>query len=438
MRVVIIGGGSAGTTCAYELRKLDKDVEITLVEKTADTEYSPCALPYVLSGEIPSFDHIYIFKKEDYEQNAIRLMLDSHVKAIDRNAKKAVLADGEELPYDALVLATGSKPSIPPIQGLDQTRFYCLKTIEDAKRISETIRPGKKSVVVGAGMIGVELADALASKEEDVTLIETQEHILPDLLDEDMSRLVAEILEAKGVKIYTRTSVNEATPDKVRTHDKEIPSDKLFICAGVKPDTRLAREAGLETDKGVLVDATMRTTDENIFACGDCVESHEQDTGRKVCSQLGTTAVRQAKTVAENVLGGKKEFPPVVNNTISKIGGVYVGAVGLTGKRASDVGFRTVSARYTSGVRAEYHPSEERITIKLVCDETGKVVGGQAVGDDEVAGRLDLISLAIRKGVRAGELAELETCYNPASAPIFDPLTIAAGLCAKKQALSRR
>ncbi|MFP4423946.1 MAG: NAD(P)/FAD-dependent oxidoreductase [Candidatus Woesearchaeota archaeon] len=413
MRVVIIGGGSAGTTCAFELRKLDKQAEITILEKGNHTQYSPCALPYVVSGEIRDFKDIFLFSEKDYSANDISLSLNSSVERIDREDKTITFTrEGEtqELKYDKLVIATGSSSFVPPIEGLESTKYKVLKTIEDAKDIS----PKGKSIVIGAGMIGVELADSLAQRGENVSLIEVKENILPGLLDKKM---------AGRLKEYLDFDIYEEMPVKISENKvSDIPFDNLFICTGMKPNIALAKECGIETDKAIVIDDYLQTSDEDIYACGDCTEVTEFYTGNKIVSGLGTTAVRQAKIIAKNILGGEEKFPPVMNNSVTKLRRVFVGSVGTTG---------SVSAEYAGPARAEYYPSDERIAVKLFCDRSGIVIGGQLIGT-EVVGRLDLIALAISKSMHVRELAELETCYNPASAPIFDPVSIAAQICMKK------
>lgn len=435
MKAVIIGGGSAGTTCAFELRKQEKDAEITIIEKTSYLEYSPCALPYVLSGEIQSFDDIFIFKKQDYQDNNIKLMLNTEVKHIDQKNKKIILADGSETDYDRLVLATGSTCFVPPIQGIETIDFEVLKTIDDAKKIKESLPNSKDLVLIGAGMIGVELAVSLVDKGRKVTIVEAYENILPNCLDEDMSKILEEYLNSRNVDVQTSAKIKSISKNEVCLDVGNILFNRLIVCTGVRSNIGLAKVAGLNVDKGIIVDEFLQTSDKNIFACGDCVESYEYNSGKKIFSQLGTTAVRQAKVIAKNVLGKQEKFSPVMNNTISKIGDFYVGSVGMTKTRAEKSGLKAISARYTGNVRAEYYPSKEIITIKLVCDESGILVGGQIIGHAEVAGRLDLLALAIQKRLNINELAKLETCYNPASAPIFDPITITAEICQKKLAI---
>lgn len=433
MKVVIIGGGSAGTTCAFQLRKLDKEAEITILEKTENTEYSPCALPYVISGEIKDFKDIFIFTKDDYEKNNINLCLNSTVQEIDKETKKITYSKDnkkEQIQYDKLVLATGSSSFIPPIEGLDNTDYYSFKTIEDAQKISNDIKEQSTSVVVGAGMIGVELAHSLAERGENVKLIEIKENILPGILDPKISKKLKEHLEQ--IEVYEGRKIEKISGNELYVGEEKITFDKLFLCTGIRPNIELAKEIGLETDKGIVVNEFMQTSDKNIYACGDCAESTEFNSGQKMISALGTTATRQAKVIAKNLLGENEKFPFVLNNTVTKLGNLYVGAVGLSQERAKELDIKTISAEYTGNVKAEYYPSESKIRVKIICDSNGKILGGQIVGDEEVVGRLNLLSLAISKQMHVQELADMETCYNPASSPVFDPLNITAQICLKK------
>lgn len=432
MKVVIIGGGSAGTTCAFELRKLNKDVEVIIVEKSNYTEYSPCALPYVLSGEIKSFNDVFIFTKHDYTDNKIRLMLNSEVKSIERENKKIVLKDGSKLNYDVLVLSTGGACFVPPIKGINNADFKVLKTIDDAKAIKKSLLGSKNIIIIGAGMIGIELAASLIQKGKKIAILEACGSILPNLFDEDMSEILEDYLSSKHIIIRTGANITSVSKNKIFLIDDDIVYDQLVLCTGIIPNTKLAKDSGLEVDRGIVVNEFLQTSDKSIFACGDCVESYEYTSGKKLISQLGTTAVRQAKIIAKNILSKKDKFPRVLNNTVSKIGDLYFGSVGLKKRRAEELGLKVVSAKYTGNLRAEYYPSKENITIKLVCLDSGVIIGGQIIGHNEVIGRLDMLALAIQKKMNVKDIANLETAYNPASAPIFDPINIVASICQKK------
>ena len=434
-KIVIIGGGAAGTTCAFELRKLNKKAEITIIERTGNLEYSPCALPYVLAGEIDSFDDIFVFKRSDYDNNDINLLLNTAVTSIDKKAKKvSYTAEGKEgeLEYDELVLATGSVPKLPPIPELEKAKPFVLKTIADAKRISENINSDDRSVIIGAGLVGLELAIALNKKGEKVTVLEAQDRPLPGILDKDMSDRISQYLADIGVELLVNTKIEQIEKEKVHLKDNSLSFDKLCVCTGMQASTGLAEQAGLDCGEAIDVNEQLQTSDENIYACGDCVLSTEMNTGKKILSQLGTIAVRQGKTVARNILGQEEQTPAVVNNTITKMGEMFVGSVGITLERARQEGFEAVAAKYSGEVRSEYYPPSSRITVKLISDKNGKLLGGQIIGREEVAGRMNMLSLAIGQGMTLDDLIDTETCYNPASAPINEPVSVAAEIGKKK------
>ncbi len=236
----------------------------------------------------------------------------------------------------------------------------------------------------------------------------------------------------KDLKIVENINIKEIAKNKIVLDSLEIEFDKLFVCTGIKPNLELAKVAEIVVDKGIVVNEYMQTSNKDIFACGDCVESIEFNSKEKIISALGTTAVRQAKIIAQNIYGKKNKFAPVFNNTVTKIGDVFVGTVGLSKNRCDELKIKTVSAIYTGNVRSEYYSSKEKITIKVICDMKGLLLGAQIVGDEEVVGRIDLMALALQKRCKIDELMSLETCYNPASAPIFDTITIVSEICFKK------
>ena len=437
MKIVIVGGGSAGTSVAFQLRKLNKDIEITIIEKSNYTEYSPCALPYVLSGEIKNFDEIFIFKKQDYEENNIELKLNSEFKSVDKQKKIiTILENGkkESILYDKLVFAFGAKTSIPNINGLDKSDYFVLKNIEDAKLISSRIKKNSKSVIIGGGIIGVELAHSLSSKREIVSIIEINDSIMGNVLDKDMALILKDKLEEIGIEVFLNADNIKIENKKVSFSGNEINFDKLFVCTGVQTDNEILLKTNLKNNKGIIVDKFLKTNDENIYACGDCIVVVDFVLNKKTFSQLGTSAVRQAKVIAKNILNNDThEYEPVLNNTVSSIGNLYVGSVGITMKKAKENKIDAVCSKYTSKVKSEYYTnSKNTITIKLISSSAGIIIGGQIIGNEEVVGRLNLISLAIWKKLKIEDLANLETCYNPASAPIFDPMSICAEICLKK------
>ncbi len=431
MRVVIIGGGSAGTTCAFELRKLNKKIEIVIIEKANHYEYSPCALPYLINDEISDFDKIFIYQKEDYENNNIDVLLNSEVyNIVDNKVLYKVSGVEKELPYDKLILATGAKAVVPKIDGLSEVDFYQLKTVADFKKIKAGIQKGSKSVVIGAGMIGVELASVLSQQEEQVTLLEQEKNILPNMLDKDMAVILQDFLT--DIKIIENAKISKIVKNEIVMSDGKVNFDKLFVCTGSMPNLDLAKKMTLKTNEGIVVDEFFQTSFDNVYAIGDCIEQKEFNSGKTVVSQLGSLAVLQARFLAANILGNKQVWEPIVNNTVSKLGDVYVGSVGLSETRALALGEKIISVKHSDFLRSKYYSEKEKISVKLITDYEGVILGGQIIAHGEVAGQLNLLAMAIKQKNTVKELSNLENCYNPAVISVLSPLTVASIVAEKK------
>jgi len=447
MKVVIIGGGTAGAALAFQIRKINKSCDIEIVESSNNLQYSPCALPYTVSGEIPSFDDIFIFTKEQYAQNNIAFRKNTKAIKIFPRKKQVEIISGsnkELISFDALILATGASPVIPPIIGLTKENSLVLKTIEDAKKIKEKVRLNKKGdslqkeqksiTIIGAGLIGVELATSLNDSGQKVTLID-QKHILSSNLDKDMGSIVKEYLIKNNIEVFENSKIEKVQNSKIflnNHHIQELKFDEIIVCVGVKPNLELAIASKISTNKGIIVSPFMETNKKGIYAIGDCVESKEFYTNETILSQIATSAVRQSKVVAKNIFGAKEKFPKVLNTTISRAKDLIFGTTGISSDRASSFGIKTISAKYSGETRSEYVPQKKPITIKIVADLKGIVIGAQIIGFEEVAGRLDLLALAISKKMSLSDLENVEFCYNPMVAPIFEPISIVAHLCKKR------
>lgn len=435
MQVVIIGGGTAGSEVAWRLRQQDKDVGITILEKGSYTQYSPCALPYVISGDIASFQDIFLFDRNSYSSNNIELKTGCEVEGINRQKQEVEYQKGgkrETIAYDRLVITTGCKFSPPDIPGLDQCSCLSLAGADDAKAIRDKVNAGDKALVVGAGYIGIELASALHKLGLEVTVLEAEDRIVPANFDRQMSSKIQSVIKGKGVKTITEVEIKNITPKQAELAGEVVAYDHLFVCCGLIPDTGLASQAGLECAQGIVVDEQGRTSDKNIYACGDAVESINFIDDSKTLSQLATTAVRQARVVAGGILGVNKKREKVLNTNISEFDGLVFGSTGVTEAYCRENDIETVSALYRGGTRAEYYPENKDIWVRIVADLNGRIIGCQIAGHEEVAGRLNAAALAIKQGLSLDELIQSETCYNPAIAPIFDPLAMAAEICLKK------
>ena len=437
MKVVIIGSGAGGLTVASNIRKYSEKAEITVITMESQVAYSQCAIPYVIGGEIGSFEEIIMHTPEYYGKIGINIITESEVFEIvsSKNLVRYRSLNGDnsdnELSYDYLVIATGGSPFIPPVEGTDLKGVFKVRTIEDGVKIKEWAENSKKAVVVGAGAIGLELGYGLKQIGIDVTVIEMVPQILPRSLDPDMAVKVQDYLENKGVKIVLEKPINKILGDKraerVIVGNQSVDTDIVILSTGIRPSVKLAREAGCVTgNMGVTVNERMETSMPHIYSVGDCVEVYDAITEHKTQSPFGTTAVRQGKVAAKNITGREAVFRPVLNSVVSKIGELEIGAVGLTESSANSNGIDVIIGRSKALTRARYYPGCKPIDIKLVCSKSGKILGCQIIAKETVAERVDTMALAIAKGVECEELTEMEFSYAPPVSMVVDPIVMAA------------
>ncbi|MFT4309888.1 MAG: NAD(P)/FAD-dependent oxidoreductase [Candidatus Woesearchaeota archaeon] len=435
MSIVILGGGSAGTSIALELRKKDKDISITIIESTMYNEYSPCSLPYVLSGEIPGFDNIFVMKDEDYARESISLMKNTRVKSIDANNNQVIVEfDGKEqvIEYEKLVYALGSIPKKPPFDISDNANTVYLRTIDDAKKIHNIMENGKRIVIVGAGLIGTELAYSSIMRGLDVTLIEYDDIILGSMLDNQMSTRVKEYLENLGIKVLTNTKITRADDKRVYTESGSYDYDILALCHGLQPNIQLAVDAGITTGNGIIVDDHFRTSIDNIYAAGDCIEMKRLHHNNNDCMMLGSIAYQSAMIIAANLLGGNDKYSPVMGASITRIGDIIIGSTGITLREARSKQMKCASMIIEGSTRAGYYPESKRLIVMMISDLEYNLIGVQIIGGEDVAGRINMCSLAITHNIDIRVLSKVETVYNPASAPIHEPITVCARMLSRK------
>ena len=437
MRIVVIGSGTAGSNFALFARKLDRKAEIIVIGKEKTMQYSPCALPFVLSGKIPKLEDIIVFPNEFYEKQKIQMMLDAEAKEIDRK-RKVVITDKGEVPYDKLILATGSKAFVPPIKGVENDGVFTLKTMDDVKKIQAYLeeRKPKKAVVIGAGLIGLEGAVAFRELGLEVVVVELLEHLLPTMLDKDIASIVQSHLEEKGIEFKFGVAVSEILGNPVegvKIGEEEIKADIVLVATGVRANVDLARKAGLEVNRGIVVNEYLRTSDPDIYAIGDCAEVFDAVTGNRILSQLGTTALRMAKVAAENVFGKDVKFRPVFNTAITELFDLEIGTFGITQERAKKEGIEIVVGKFKGSTKPEYYPGGKPITVKLIFrKEDRKLIGAQIVGGERVWGRIMTLSFAAQKGATVEDIAYGETAYAPPISPTIDPITVAAEMALRK------
>ena len=394
MKVVIVGGGAGGISTASNLRKMDKNCEIVVLTRDDKVAYSPCAIPYVLSGTIKSFDDIVMRTPEDYKKKDIDIITEVEVTAVD-SGKKTVTYESKSksktIKYDKLVLATGGNPFVPPMEGVDLDGVYQIRNIDDGIKVQEAIKDAKSAIVTGAGLIGIEIAFALMKQGLNVTLSEMMPQIVPRSLDKDMSDILVKYLEMEGINVVLGKPITKLIGDKkvekACFDDEElIDADMVILATGVRAELDLARMAGCEIGRwAILVNDRMETSVEDIYAVGDCVESKDLILGFNTISQLGTTAVRESKTLARTICNKKSKFNPVLNSMVSKVGKLEFGAVGYTTSFAQQNRIRPVVQKVEALTRARYYPNAKPMDIKIICDGNGTIIGCQIIAEERVA-----------------------------------------------------
>jgi NADH oxidase (H2O2-forming) len=433
-RVVIIGFQSAGLTAAATARIVDREAKVTVIERRMYATYHPCGLPFAIGGDVPHIRHLV---EAAPKLPGVDVHIGTEAKAIDTDAKTVEIQNRRTLrkgkiPYDSLVLATGSLPFRPPIPGSDLGNVFTLRTMRDGEEILAALPRVNKALVVGGGPIGLEAAAALREHGLETTLVEMQPNVLPWMLDPDMSDAVLDKLNRVGISTICGKPVREIRGEEkvssVVVGEEEIQVDLVILATGVKPDIELAKSAGVElgTLGAIKVDDHLRTSAPDVYAAGDCVEANCLLTKRPILSQLATTAIRMGKIAGANAAGGDEVFPGVLNTIVSSAYGLEIAATGLTSRNARDAGIETVAGRIRTLNKPYFYPGAEPIIVKLIVEpEERRVVGGQIIGDG-AAERVNMLALAIKHKVTVDELAHIEYCYAPPVSDCIEPIAVAA------------
>ena len=448
MKLVVIGGTAAGLSAASKARRLDPNMEIIVYEASGYVSYGACGLPYLVGGCIPDAnDLISLSPQQLREQRNIPTFIHHRVKKIDRDQKKVEvcnLDNGQvfQQDYDKLVIATGAKPVIPPIPGIEGAGVYTLRTVEDGLRLRGRVaEKTNRAVIIGGGFIGLELAEQLTLAGIEVHIVEAMPRLLP-MLPAQYAETVAKELTNHGVSLHLGTSVSAI----LRNSDGQIsgvqcansmklPTDFVVLSVGVRPVSDLAKECGLMigTKGGILVNAEQQTSDADIWACGDCVEMRHLITGKPCYFPLGTTANKQGRVAGENVAGGQAEFPGVLGSQVTKVFDLYLSSTGLSIEQAQQEGYSATSVSIKKTDRASYYPGGEENQLTLVFrKDSGRLLGAQGIGGGSIAGRINLLACAITSGMDVFQLNELDLVYSPSVAPVYDPILIAASQAIKK------
>jgi NADPH-dependent 2,4-dienoyl-CoA reductase/sulfur reductase-like enzyme len=438
MHLVAIGGSDAGISAALRASELDPAAEVTVVVADAYPNFSICGIPYYLSGEVDRWQNLAHRTRAGLEAAGMRLRLDTTARRIDVAARKLLVtaADGGEdlIAYDRLVIGTGAVPVRPPIRGLDALGpadgVHLLHTMGDTFAVMRTLTETApaRAVIVGAGYVGLEMADALATRGLQVTQMEQLPEVLATV-DPELGALVHHELAARGVEVLTRTTGrvigrNHGSPGRLRVEAVTArgepvtrTADLVLVVSGVRPDTSLAASAGatLGPRGAIMVDRGMRTGLPGVFAAGDCVITHHRLLGETYLP-LGTTAHKQGRVAGENAVGGRREFPGSLGTQVVKIFDQAAARTGLRDHEARPAGFDPVTVGSEADDHKAYYPGSHKITMRVTGDRaTGRLLGLQLFGhkNAEIAKRVDIAATAIFHHMTVDAVSDLDLSYTP-------------------------
>lgn len=442
--MVVIGGDAAGMSAASRARRLKgpDELEIVAFERGHFTSYSACGIPYWVSGDVPERDRLIARTADEHRARDIGLRMRTEVTEIDVAGGRVRARDvdsGAEswTSYDKLVIATGARPVRPDLPGIDAPGVHGVQTLDDGQALLDTLSRtrGRRAVVVGAGYIGVEMAEAMIKRGYEVTVVNRGRQPMATL-DPDMGELVGRAMEGMGITMVNDAEVtglltgDDGTVRAVTTEDAEFPADVVVLGMGVRPETGLARAAGLPLGEhgGLRTDRSLRVRgQENIWAGGDCVEVLDLVSGQERHIPLGTHANKHGQIIGANAGGDYATFPGVVGTAVSKVCDLEIARTGLREKDALRVGLRFEAVTIESTSRAGYYPGASPMTVKMLAERrTGRLLGVQIVGREGAGKRVDTAAVALTAGMTVEQITALDLGYAPPFSPTWDPVQVAA------------
>ncbi len=441
-RLVVIGGDAAGMSAASQARKRrgSDDLSIVAFEKGRATSYSACGIPYWIGGAVDSEQDLVARTPDQHRAAGIDLRTCTEVTAIDLAARtvhwRGPDGEGDE-PFDSLVYATGSVPMRPPVPGIDAEGVHGVQTLDDGVDLRAELDSGRvrRVVVVGGGYIGLEIAEACQVRGFDVTVVDRSATPV-GTFDPDIGEFIADAVRRMGIALVMSDGVAsiETGPDGrvravVTASGRELPADLVVLGLGVRPNVRLAQEAGipLGVSGGIAVDRRMRTEVDGVWAAGDCVESVHRLSGQRLVVALGTHANKQGRVAGVNLGGGYATFPGVIGTAITKVCDLEAARTGLSSVEAEAAGYDFVTASVDSTTKAGYFPGAKPIRVKMIAERrSGRLLGAQVVGREAAAKRIDALAIAVWNEMSVDEVLSLDLSYAPPFSPVWDPVLIAA------------
>jgi NADPH-dependent 2,4-dienoyl-CoA reductase/sulfur reductase-like enzyme len=445
MKFVIVGGDAAGMSAASRAKRRSPDMEVTVLEQTSDVSYSACGMPYNIADPAREIDDLIVRPAQVFrEKQGIDLRTRHRVEVIDPARKMvrgtALGGDAFQVSYDKLLIATGASPIIPHLPGFDLPGVMGLKNLDDGRRIKRFIAEHgvTQAVIIGMGYIALEMCEALRARDIEVAMVKPGPVLLP-WMHADLSLMVREELKANDVMLYAGHEVKGieqmAGGLKVLCTDLKLEGQLVLVGVGVRPNSELAENAGLalSVKKSIAVDKSLRTSNHDIYAAGDCADAYHIVTGRKTWIPLALRANRAGWAVADNITGEKVALPGIAGTAVFKVFDLQVARTGLNVDDAKRAGFDPVEMMIQGRTRAHAHPGASKIGVQIVGDKkTGRLLGVQMVGREGAAHRIDAPAVALQANMTVEEFVQCDLAYAPPFSPVWDPMLTAANQLLKK------
>ncbi|MDQ3772963.1 MAG: FAD-dependent oxidoreductase [Pseudomonadota bacterium] len=447
MHLIVVGGVAAGAKAAAKARRVNRDIAITLFQDESEVSYTACGQPYYLSGLVPSREALIIRRASEFKTDGIEVHLRHRVVDLSTEERVVKVRDLdrnrlEVVPYDRLILATGARPVIPAVPGNHLDGVVTLRTMAELDRFRsalDRLRP-KDAVIVGAGYIGLEVAESLHALGVTVTIVERLERLFPRL-DPEMGQWVHDYLIAQGVRVIVDDGMAEITENAgrvapvVTASGRRLPAELVVLAIGIRPNVELAEQGGIALGPtgAIAVDPRMETNVKGVFAAGDCAESFHRLTRAPLWEPLGDIANLQGRVAGENAAGGDARFPGVLGTGIFKTFDLNVGLTGLSEATAREAGLSPIAAVIGARDKARYYPGARELTLKLVAESgSGRLLGAQAVGLGAVDKMIDIAATALLGGLSCRDLENADLAYAPPFSPVLSPIIVAASTLSRK------
>lgn len=442
MKVIIIGGIAAGMSAAAKFRRLDKDAQVTVYEKTPIVSFGACGLPYFVGGFFDNEKQMIARSPEKFRETGIDINIECEVLSVDTNNKKITVKNLKtdeifEDNYDKLMIATGASAIIPPIKNFNIDNVHTLKSMEDGKILKEKMKDEniKKVAIIGAGFIGLETVEAAREYNKEVSVFQLEDRILKEVFDKEVTDLLEEELKNKGINLYLNSKVIEFKGEnkitKIVTENEEIETDLVILATGVKPNTAFLKDTGINMLKNgaIVVDNEGKTSIKDIYSAGDCATVTHILKPEPTYIPLATVANKFGRIVGENLGGKNLKYEGSLGSACIKILDIEAGRTGLTENEAKNLGLNYKTVFVTDKNQTDYYPGQENISIKLIYDANNKVIlGAQVVGKKDAVQRTNALAVAIYAKLTTEQLGMMDFCYSPPFARTWDVLNRAGNV----------